>query len=133
MLQKRMSLNGVLSVFVCVMCAVGGAGRACAWDVEHDEVAQLVGESLPAEIKASFDFDDFGVLMAFCHFPDMMEWEPRRFSCRSCRKVPENGLRAASASESGEKDCEAYEVIAGTFAFGRLAVRACRLTSPNGM
>ena len=50
-----------------------------AWDVEHDEVAQLVGESLPPEIKAQFDFDDFGVLMGYCHFPDMTEWEPRRF------------------------------------------------------
>lgn len=72
-------LKSVSVVSVCIACAVGGAGSAFAWDVEHDEIAQLVGESLPAEIKASFDFDDFGVLMAFCHFPDMTEWEPRRW------------------------------------------------------
>lgn len=72
-------LKSVSVVSVCIACTVGGAGSAFAWDVEHDEIAQLVGESLPAEIKASFDFDDFGVLMAFCHFPDMTEWEPRRW------------------------------------------------------
>lgn len=40
-------------VFVCATC------RCFAWDVEHDELAQLTGETLPAEIKAQFDFDDF--------------------------------------------------------------------------
>lgn len=45
-----------------------------AWDVEHDEVAQLTGEFLPAEIKRTMEFDDFAVLMANCHFPDMEEW-----------------------------------------------------------
>ena len=45
-----------------------------AWDVEHDEVAQLTGEFLPKEVKAAFDFDDFAILMANCHFPDMTEW-----------------------------------------------------------
>ena len=45
-----------------------------AWDVEHDEVAQLTGEFLPREVKATFDFDDFAILMANCHFPDMTEW-----------------------------------------------------------
>lgn len=59
--------------------AAGVTVTAFGWDVEHDEVAQLTGESLPAEIKAQFDFDDFGVLMANCHFPDGTEWEPRRF------------------------------------------------------
>ena len=52
---------------------------AFAWDVEHDEVAQLTGEFLPVEIKAHFDFDDFNVLMSYCHFPDKTEWEPRRW------------------------------------------------------
>lgn len=74
MLLKRMSQNGVLSVSVCIVCAVGGAGRACAWDVEHDEVAQLTGEFLPREMKAFFDFDDFGILLANCHAPDMIHW-----------------------------------------------------------
>ena len=78
-MSKRVFLKSASIVSVCVACVVGAAMDACAWDVEHDEIAQLVGESLPAEIKASFDFDDFGVLMAFCHFPDMTEWEPRRF------------------------------------------------------
>ena len=64
-----------------IMCAgvAASAFFAFAWDVEHDEVAQLTGECLPAEIKAQFYFDDFGVLMANCHFPDGTEWEPRRF------------------------------------------------------
>ena len=78
-MSKRVFLKSASIVSVCVACVVGAAMDACAWDVEHDEIAQLVGESLPAEIKASFDFDDFGVLMAFCHFPDMTEWEPRRW------------------------------------------------------
>ncbi len=78
-MSKRVFLKSASIVSVCVACVVGAAMDACAWDVEHDEVAQLVGESLPAEIKTSFDFDDFGVLMAFCHFPDMTEWEPRRW------------------------------------------------------
>ena len=54
---------------VAALCLTAGA-----WDVEHDEIAQLTGEFLPAEIKAQFDFDDFGVLMANCHFPDGLEW-----------------------------------------------------------
>jgi hypothetical protein len=51
-----------------------------AWDVEHDEIAQLAGEFLPAEIKKNFSFSDFGILMSCCHFPDMTEWgNPRRW------------------------------------------------------
>ena len=65
---------------VFVFCILGCVClSAWAWDVEHDEVAQLTGEFLPAEIRAQFDFDDFDVLMSYCHFPDMTEWEPRRF------------------------------------------------------
>ena len=45
-----------------------------AWDVEHDELAQLVGETLPEEIKSFYTFDDFGTLISYCHFPDMTEW-----------------------------------------------------------
>ena len=78
-MSKRVFLKSASIVSVCVACVVGAAMDACAWDVEHDEVAQLVGESLPAEIKASFDFDDFATLMGYCHFPDMTEWEPRRW------------------------------------------------------
>ena len=78
-LMRRAALRDVSVVSLCVACAVGGAGRACAWDVEHDEVAQLVGESLPREMKTFFDFDDFATLMGYCHFPDMTEWEPRRW------------------------------------------------------
>ena len=52
----------------------GGVGRAYAWDVEHDEVAQLTGEFLPREMKSFFDFDDFGILLANCHAPDMIHW-----------------------------------------------------------
>ena len=63
------------TVIVVAMSALS----AFAWDVEHDEVAQLTGEALPEEIKAQFDFDDFNTLMSYCHFPDMTEWEPRRF------------------------------------------------------
>ena len=39
------------------------AGSVFAWDVEHDELAQLTGEFLPDEIRAQFDFD---VLMSYC-------------------------------------------------------------------
>jgi hypothetical protein len=38
--------------------------------VEHEVVAQLTGEFLPADIKASLTFDDFGVLLENCHYPD---------------------------------------------------------------
>lgn len=43
---------------------------ARAWDVEHDVVARLTGEFLPTDIKAFFTFDDFGVLLDNCHYPD---------------------------------------------------------------
>ena len=78
-MSKRVSLKSAAVVSACVACAVGAVTGAFAWDVEHDEVAQLVGESLPREIKSFFDFDDFATLMGYCHFPDMTEWEPRRW------------------------------------------------------
>ncbi len=59
------------SIFAIVVCA---ASALFAWDVEHDEVAQLTGEFLPADVKRVFTFDDFAILMANCHFPDMTEW-----------------------------------------------------------
>ena len=58
-------------IFAIVVCM---ASALFAWDVEHDEVAQLTGEFLPAEVKRVFTFDDFAILMANCHFPDMTEW-----------------------------------------------------------
>ena len=58
----------VIAVVVAFVC------EALAWDVEHDEVAQLTGEFLPKEVKATFHFDDFAILMANCHFPDQIEW-----------------------------------------------------------
>ena len=65
------------SIFFLVLAFAGTP--VCAWDVEHDELATLVGEFLPPEIKSFFTFDDFATLLAYCHFPDMTEWEPRRF------------------------------------------------------
>jgi len=70
-------LAAICALAVCAMSAL------FAWDVEHDEVAQLTGEFLPKEIKATFDSDDFARLIAYCHYPDMMEWgekgKPRRY------------------------------------------------------
>ena len=78
-----------------ILIFVFATGLAGAWDVEHDEVAQLTGEFLPAEVKATFDFKDFGILLANCHYPDMTEWGekggPRRFrtlqNVEVCRKM----------------------------------------------
>ncbi len=78
-MQKRVSLKSVSSVAVCAMCAVGAATDALAWDVEHDEVARLTAAFLPAEIKETFDFDDYGTILDYCHFPDMTEEAPRHF------------------------------------------------------
>ena len=64
-------MKKLIAAFSLAACA---AFALFAWDVEHDEVAQLTGEFLPKEIKAQFDFDDFAILMANCHFPDMTEW-----------------------------------------------------------
>ena len=77
---ERPTMKRLISAVSFALCA---APALFAWDVEHDEVAQLTGEFLPKEIKAMFDFDDFAILMANCHFPDMMEWgekgKPRRY------------------------------------------------------
>ena len=61
-------------IFAVIAVVVAFACEALAWDVEHDEVAQLTGEFLPKEVKSTLDFDDFAILMANCHFPDMTEW-----------------------------------------------------------
>ena len=62
---------------VAVGLAAAFAVPGFAWDVEHDEVAQLTGEFLPGEIRRFFSFDDFGVLFANCHYPDGVEGENR--------------------------------------------------------
>lgn len=49
-------------------------GASWAWDVEHDELAQLTGEFLPKEMREFFTFDDFGILVGNCHAPDEIEW-----------------------------------------------------------
>ena len=64
-------MKKLIAALLFALCA---ASALFAWDVEHDEVAQLTGEFLPKEVKATFDFDDFAILMANCHFPDMTEW-----------------------------------------------------------
>ena len=56
---------------------VAVAMLACSswgWDVEHDELAELTCEFLPADVRAGLVFDDFGIIMANCHFPDWMHW-----------------------------------------------------------
>ena len=68
----------IFKVAVCAAMACA-ATAAFGWDVEHDEIARLTGEALPAEIRAFFSFEDFGVLTGNCHFPDMTESEPRRW------------------------------------------------------
>lgn len=69
MKRNRTARTKRLLVAVGVVCATLGV---CAWDVEHDEIAQLTGEFLPREKKAFFDFDDFAILLANCHAPDMI-------------------------------------------------------------
>ena len=73
--HKAAEMKWVSSAVLSLACCCA----SFAWDVEHDELAQLVGETLPQEIKSFYAFDDFGTLMAYCHFPDMTEWEPQRF------------------------------------------------------
>ena len=64
-------MKRLVTVLSLIACA---APALFAWDVEHDEIAQLTGEFLPKEIKSTFDFNDFAILQANCHFPDMTEW-----------------------------------------------------------
>lgn len=61
---------------VWTLCVVVGlcVADVRAWDVEHDEVAQLTCEFLPKEIRQVLDFNDFAIVMANCHFPDLYEW-----------------------------------------------------------
>ena len=72
--SERLRRGRLLRKTLTMAMAASLASAALAWDVEHDEVAQLTGEFLPKEVKLTFDFDDFAILMANCHFPDMTEW-----------------------------------------------------------
>ena len=45
----------IFKVAVCAAMACA-ATAAFGWDVEHDEIARLTGEALPAEIRAFFSF-----------------------------------------------------------------------------
>lgn len=63
-------MKSVSTVMVAFFLASMALTPARAWDVEHDVVAQLTGEFLPADIKACFTFADFGVLLEHCHYPD---------------------------------------------------------------
>ena len=54
---ERFAVRLGVACGMVALCLTAGA-----WDVEHDEIAQLTGECLPVEIKAQFDFDDFGAL-----------------------------------------------------------------------
>ena len=74
--QGRSYAGFKVAVCAAMTCAVTAV---FAWDVEHDEIARLTGGALPAEIRAFFSFEDFGVLTGNCHFPDMTESEPRRW------------------------------------------------------
>ena len=66
-------------VAIALASLVLAAGTAWGWDVEHDELARLVGRNLPSEIKSFFSFEDFDTLVRYCHFPDMTMTEPRHF------------------------------------------------------
>lgn len=72
----EISRRGFLGT-AAIIAAVMLADPAFAWDVEHDEIAQLTCEYLPREVKDFFRFEDFGTILANCHFPDWLEWEPR--------------------------------------------------------
>lgn len=52
-------MKRLVAILLLVTCA---APALFAWDVEHDEIAQLTGEFLPKEIKSTFDFNDFAIL-----------------------------------------------------------------------
>lgn len=69
-----------LTICAWTLCLVLSSS---AWDVEHDEIAQLAAESLPTEIRSFFTFDDFAIVMANCHYPDWIEWPMEDGSRRS--------------------------------------------------
>ncbi len=71
--------TGLMKLAACAACALLAGATAFAWEVEHDEVARLTGEFLPAEIRATFDAADFAALVEYCHWPDMTEDASPRF------------------------------------------------------
>lgn len=60
--------------FIACASLLMSASCVQAWDIEHDVVALLTAEALPAEIRSFFTFDDCTVLMGNCHYPDWIEW-----------------------------------------------------------
>ena len=72
-MNMREKLTAACAALVLIPCAF-------AWDVEHDVVAQLATEGLPAEIRAKWTGDDALDIVRFCHYPDMDETVvPSRF------------------------------------------------------
>lgn len=69
------------------------------WDVEHDELAELTCEFLPADVRAGLVFDDFGTIMANCHFPDWMHWP-------SADGLPRYANLAETEARVGKSDME---------------------------
>ena len=75
--QESMSRGKILDMKLKLMAAIVvsmSASLSWGWDVEHDELAELTCEFLPADVRAGLVFDDFGIIMANCHFPDWMHW-----------------------------------------------------------
>ena len=99
-----------------------------AWDVEHDGVAQLTGEFLPKEVKAVFDFDDFAILMANCHFPDMTEWPcengKRRFHTLQELASHVGASNAQTFAELGYEDSYWFHTTKGRAALMGMMARA---------
>ena len=87
----------LLTVGLCALSAP-------AWDVEHDEVAQLTGEFLPREVQAWFSFADFGVLLASCHTPDLIEW-PMEGGVRRYRNAAEIVAMTSPAALAAFRSC----------------------------
>lgn len=87
----------LLTVGLCALSAP-------AWDVEHDEVAQLTGEFLPREVQAWFSFADFGVLLASCHTPDLIEW-PMEGGVRRYRNAAEIAAMTSPAALAAFRSC----------------------------
>jgi len=79
MRRFRPTRRGFAHRLVAAAAALLAGASALAWEGEHDEVARLTGEFLPAEIRATFDADDFAALVEYCHWPDMTEGKVRRF------------------------------------------------------
>ena len=97
--MNQIQVKHVVIAAVTLACCV-----SLAWDVEHDEVAQLVGETLPAEMRGFFRFDDFAILMANCHAPDEIEW-PMQDGSRRYRTSAEIEEVAGSRAVAVLREC----------------------------